>query len=269
MGPTGADSPPGDVRQRWFDNDGRLIASGGRGNDRCGNARWWMHWGGLSIFWFGDAGNVTAEPVTSDLAPQVRDAFARGVTPVVLLARGFEALHASGVLHPRGVIGFCGTSGTGKSTLALALSTRGLPHFADDTIVYEPAGPDRPLALALPSSVRVDSTARFAAGPRRASSQQVPRAGWAPIHRIYHLVRDVTIEPRTPQLSPIDPARRFERLLAHAHPFEMGSDDRRRAFFKNLLAFAGHVEVWECRFAPALEALPSLAARIQEHALDP
>jgi hypothetical protein len=58
-------------------------------------------------------------------------------------------------------------------------------------------------------------------------------------------------------------------LLAHAHPFDMGSDDRRRAFFENLMAFVRHVDVWECRFAPDLEALPSLAAEIQAHASVP
>jgi hypothetical protein len=132
------------VGQRWFDNEGRLIASGGRTA-----GRWWMYWGGLATYWFGDSGNVVAEPVSTGLAQHVRDAFVRGVTPVVMLARGFEALHASAILHTDGVIGFCGRSGTGKSTLALALAALGLPHFADDTIVFGPAAFGPPLAFAL------------------------------------------------------------------------------------------------------------------------
>lgn len=257
----GDDLPPGPVRQRWFDGDGRLIATGGRDL-----GRWWMHWAGLATFWFGETGAVVADPVSTERSRQLDDIFVRGVVPVVLLGRGCEALHASAIEHAGGVIGFCGNSGTGKSTVALALAASGLVQFADDTVVYQPLE-DRMLAVGLPFPARTDETARAAIDAIR-SFQPVQRirSATAPLRRIYHLVRDGALDPHAPRFTAIPPAQCVERLLAHAHPFEMGTDERRRSFFEHLLALAGNVEVCECRFAPSLDALASLTTGIREHA---
>ena len=72
--------------------------------------------------------------------------------------------------------------------------------------------------------------------------------------------------PAAPPSCDVPAARRFEVLLTHAHPFEMGSEDRRRAFIENLMTLARTVDVCECRFAPDLAALPSLADSIRRHA---
>ena len=261
IGGTRADVAPGIASQQWFDHDGRLIASGGRAGDR-----WWMHWAGLATFWFGDSGPVVAHPAAPGLLPHIRDAFARGVIPVVLIARGFEALHASAVVHDEGVIGFCATSGTGKSTLALALGAAGLRHFADDTIVYRVGG-SRPVAVALTAPPRVDAMAHQAVSRLwNTKPEQTTPLTTAPIHRIYNLIRDPTVMPRSPLFSELSAADAFERLLGHAHPFEMGSDERRRAFIESLLSLGRDVPVWDVRFAPALEDLPALASCIRNHA---
>jgi len=86
-----------------------------------------------------------------------------------------------------------------------------------------------------------------------------------PLTRIYHLVRDERLDPRKPAFSPVRPAARFERLLAHAHPFEMGPEERRRAFVEALLQMAQLTDCWECRFAPSLADLPSLAGAVRRH----
>lgn len=58
----------------------------------------------------------------------------RGVIPRVLHLRGIPCLHASGVRAGGGVVGFMGSSGRGKSTLAAALVARGLPLVTDDVM---------------------------------------------------------------------------------------------------------------------------------------
>jgi hypothetical protein len=230
IGSPGPDRPSSAVQQQWLDHEGRLIATGGRLGDA-----WWMHWRGLATFWFGDAGPVRAEPVRPELDDDLRDIFFRGVVPVVLLARGFEALHASAVVEPAGVIAL---SGTGKSTIALAIASAGARHFADDTVVYQVTG-ERPFASGLPFPVRVEGAARQAVDFVDAdSSSSMSAAGSAPIHRVYHLVRDLSLDPADPIFAPVPPERRFELLLAHAHPFEMGGDDRRRSFMEHLLTLA-------------------------------
>ena len=260
--PVRAQVSPGTVLQQWLDHEGRLIATGGRSGDT-----WWMRWQALATFWFSDSGAVRAEPVRNGLEPELRDSFVRGVMPVVLLARGCEALHASAIVIPQGVVALCGTSGTGKSTTALAIAALGAVHYSDDTVVYQVID-GRAVAARLPFPVRVDDAAREVLGSS-GPSPFGPAASapvTTPLHRIYHLVRDVSVPVNAPQFIPVPPPRRFEILLAHSHPFDMGGDDRRRAFLEHLMSVARNVDVWECRFAPSLPDLPVLAGAIRQHA---
>src|SRR5687768_2878534 len=84
----------GPVRQRWLDAHGALVAAGGA--DANG---WWMHWPRLATYVFEGAGTVVAHAAANADPAAVTDSYARGVLPVVLLAREHEALHASAVLH--------------------------------------------------------------------------------------------------------------------------------------------------------------------------
>jgi hypothetical protein len=60
----------------------------------------------------------------------------------VSVMRGYEALHASAIDSPQGVVAILAPSGAGKTTLALELMRRGWPLFADDslTLAHEPGG---------------------------------------------------------------------------------------------------------------------------------
>ena len=61
----------------------------------------------------------------------------------VALQRGLLPLHASAVVSRAGAVhAFTGASGTGKSTLAAALGRHGLPFFADDLLLLDPASFD-------------------------------------------------------------------------------------------------------------------------------
>jgi hypothetical protein len=61
------------------------------------------------------------------------------VLPNVSLAHGREALHASAVESPQGVVAIAAPSETGKSTLAGEMVRRGWPLFADDVLVLADA----------------------------------------------------------------------------------------------------------------------------------
>jgi hypothetical protein len=56
------------------------------------------------------------------------------VLPNVALMRGYEALHASAVDSPEGVVAVAGPSGMGKTTLAVELLRRGWLLCADDVL---------------------------------------------------------------------------------------------------------------------------------------
>jgi hypothetical protein len=57
------------------------------------------------------------------------------VLPNVAILHGYEALHASALRSPRGVVAILAPAGMGKSTLALELVGRGWPLFTDDVLI--------------------------------------------------------------------------------------------------------------------------------------
>jgi hypothetical protein len=248
----------GPVRQRWLDVEGAVVATGGADADG-----WWMHWPRLATYVFGAAGDVLAHVAAGADPAAVTDSYARGVLPVVLLAREHEALHASGVLQDGHVTAFCAASGTGKSSLALAVAAGGGHHWADDTVVLPPPNGEFE-ALSLPFPVRVDEGFRARLPGAAARVRVVPPQTRAPLRRIYLLVRDARVDPRSPVFSDVPGAKAFEQLLAHAHPFDLTTTDRRRRMIERLMKAAASVKVGEVRFGPSLEELPTLAARVRE-----
>src|SRR5439155_109602 len=52
----------------------------------------------------------------------------------VSMIRGYEALHASAVDSPEGVVAFLGAGGAGKTTLALEFMRRGWPLFGEEVL---------------------------------------------------------------------------------------------------------------------------------------
>src|SRR5438045_2629057 len=112
----------------------------------------WMHVPDLATFRLGR--EVAAFTLPSADPDLIRDAFERNVLPMAIQALGGEALHASGVVGSSGVVAFCGESGTGKSTLACALSARGYRLWADDAVAFEP-GDGGLVAVPLPFQLRL------------------------------------------------------------------------------------------------------------------
>ena len=69
------------------------------------------------------------------------------VYSAVASINGYLPIHASAVCHEGMVYAVTGLSGAGKSTLTAGLAARGLPLFADDTLVLDCSGEGPPECL--------------------------------------------------------------------------------------------------------------------------
>jgi hypothetical protein len=223
-----------------------------------------MHWPHLATYLFGSRGDVLALAEPGSAPEHITDSYSRGVLPVVLLAREYEALHASAVSHGGNVTAFCAASGIGKSSLALAIASGSGVHWADDTVVLQ-AATARIEAVSLPFPARVDGAVRACLGGAATGVLAVRPGTRAPLRRVYVLARDPALDPRCPVFVDVPAPRRFARLLAHAHPFDLSSADRRRRMVERLMQTAATASVCELRFGPSLECLPALAARVRDH----
>jgi hypothetical protein len=238
----------------WRDTDG---APAGYGQTVEG--RHWMHLPGLAAFRFeAGADEVVAFAPPTSTVDAVVDAYQRAVLPMVLQVSGREVLHASAVLVGGRVVAFCAVSGTGKSTIAYGLSTRGHPLWGDDAVTVDLAGPTAE-AVSLPFAIRLDdrSTAFFGGGdggPRAEPSR-------APIEALFVLERAET--EGDVELVRLAPADAFPALLVHAYCFSLSSVDGKRRMLEHYLELAERVPVFSVRFSPGFPRLSDLLDRIE------
>jgi hypothetical protein len=202
----------------------------------------------------------------------ILDTYHHCVLPLILPALGTEVLHASAVVGTDGVAAFCGVSGTGKSTIAVALARRGYAIWADDAVAVDMTEPE-PAAVPLPFTVRLraDST-RFldAAGERGTSiaadpvdAQCSPLAVLCMLRRTPGMLRRTPDATATVAVERLDAAATCRAALAHAYCFSVNDPAQKRRTISNYLALAGRVPAYEVRFCPGLEHLPVVLDAIQ------
>ena len=258
----GPDSPGVNV---WRSPDGEPVAFSSTTGDRRS-----LHWPGVATFHF-DKGRdfVTAVPCKPVRADLIQETFRHSVLPLALQASGLEAIHASAVLTPLGVVGFCGRAETGKSTLAYAVSQRGYPAWSDDAVVFEIEGA-QPRSLPLPFEFRLRSpSAEFFGAPARLKSGTDRDAGQrAPIAALCVLTR----EPATSAgpgftISRLTGREALTAVLDHALCFEWHDTARKRELLINYLSLVAAIRVFDVRVQPSLERLSHVVDAVVERVI--
>jgi hypothetical protein len=252
--------------QVWRDNQGVPCAY-----SHTNGRLHWLHFPNLASFCFSPGVTaVTAFARPSARLDLVRDTFQRSVVPIALQAHGSEALHASAVLAPRGLVVLCATSGTGKSTTAVGLSQRGYPLWADDAVVFTASGRSV-VAVPLPFSMRLlpDAASYFERGQHSVVSE--PKAEQNPVRPVplaalcvLERVDGASCGTASVQVGRLSPADAFVGVLAHAYCFDAQDDKRRRRMVQQYLELVARVPVFKVRFKPELPALASVLDRIEQ-----
>lgn len=228
---------------------------------------------GLANFRF-SAGSDTALAVAQPDAQEnlIRDTYWRSVLPMILQTSGWEALHASAVRMPYGVVAFCARSEMGKSTLAYGLSCRGYPLWADDSVVFESSGRGIE-AVSIPFKVRLrpasasffgeDRTARLAPlsleNAYQAEEETAPLATLCALTQASELASGKTVE-----IIRLSPTQAFPVALTHAHCFGLRDVERKRQMMRNYLNLVTRAPVIEVRFQTGLEKLPQILDAIED-----
>jgi hypothetical protein len=220
----------------------------------------WIRLPDVASFRFTAAGEAV-EAIAQGSTPgeRVEDAYRRHVLPFVMQALGWELLHASAVMTPRGALAFCGPSGAGKSTLAHELDRRGYPPLADDALPFETingAVHAIPMSFTLRVSGRSvpygEEWGREAKGP-----ESVPLAA------VFVLERTAEVDPAHPEITPLPNSSALPLLLYHAHCFSFRDQRRTRLMADRYLALAAQVPAFQVRYQPDLDWLPTLLDSVE------
>jgi hypothetical protein len=235
----------------WDDGTGRLCAVPYESPD--GPV---IEWPGVAWYRFDESGAVCCWP-DPGVSEHVASATFERLRPLILQRLGLEALHASAVLYEGAAVAFCGTSGTGKSTLAHALAQRGHARAADDFLVLDVG--ERVEALTFPFQPRLRPVSRLhlGAGPEGLTGL----AGRVPLSAILLLRRDDVHEPA--RVTRLEPAAAFHAVLPHAHCYSYDDAGCRRRTIEHYLRIGQRVRVFEVAFAPGFDILPRLVADVE------
>jgi len=240
----------------WHDAQGAIVAysatvDGQHRMDMPGLARFRFEAGGTEVI---------AHPHGSASPELVREAYHRGVLPLALQLHGTEVLHASAVRMPRGVVALCADSGTGKSTLAVGLSRRGYPVWADDAIAVDTSGPSV-MTIPLPFEIRLRPAAlsflRYEHAPVDTPANPEPLRALCVLKRADRVDGSVAVEPLRPPVA-------LPALLAHGYCFSLQDPERKRRMMRHYLDLVARVPVFEVRFEPDLERLPEILDGIEQ-----
>lgn len=255
------DPPVGTPVQAWHDYRGLTCAV----SYRLG-AEYWFRFPGLGHFKFGrDANQVIGMPEKDADPEAITDTFQRHVIPLALQVRGFEALHASAIRTSAGTAAFCGVSGVGKSTLAVALSRRGYRRWADDAVVFRISG-NSALAVPIPftSRLRAAAMVHFGTLPEsQFTSQPIPtdETSPTPLTSIFILERCESASASAPvRLERLSASTAFAALLEHAYCFNLEDPERKQATLRDYLTLIAQVPIYRLTFVPDLNYL----SRVQD-----
>lgn len=219
---------------------------------------------GIGTYRFADTGaEVAGWPETA--GAEFESTFWGDVAPFVLHRWGAEVLHASGVRSSAGVLGFCGDSHAGKSTLAAALQRRGLPPVADDALRFEVAdGVASIVPLPFALNPRADSrtylTGLAPLEPAGAGTRE--RVPLTALFVVEPLRRPDGAAP--PSVERLLGARAVAELLDHAYCFEFVSRDRRTEMLGSYLGLASCTPVFRLAVPHRFDRLDVVLDRIVE-----
>lgn len=228
-----------------------------------------MHWPGLAVFRFSRPGApifVAPEPgVDREL---IEDTYHRSVLPMVLQAWGLEALHASAVLGPRGVVAFCAAAETGKSTTARALANLGYEQWADDAVAFCDEA-DGFMAVPLPFRPRLSAeAAQLLNFDAETATRQPCRQQLAPLAAVCLLERAEMAAGPEVAIARLAPGAALGAILANAHSFDPADPTRKRELYKRYLRLVAIVPCFAVSFAPGFERLAQLLERMRREIVD-
>jgi hypothetical protein len=165
----------------------------------------------------------------------------------VSLIRGFEALHASAVCSPQGLVAIVGVTGSGKSCLAAELVRRGCEFFSDDVLALRRTD-ERLLAYPGPPLASLAS-----GGPSAPRDLGQPVAFFPDEDKIWLAVRGACNRPRG--IDAVYVLDRAEGLDTGLQPFEGGP----ARLLPHMLFLGGNAD----RAATRTEVLAELVASAQ------
>jgi hypothetical protein len=252
----------------WREHDATVCAYG-----YSARGAYWLYFPRLANYRFTATDDVIAFAYPTARQGWIDDTYYRSVLPLVLQVRGSEVLHASAVLTEQGVVAFCATSETGKSTIAYGLSRRGYPIWSDDAVVLDSSKPGVS-TIPLPFQVRLRPNSATFFGQQQNLPDALgdgynvndsPHTQPAPLAILWTLKQMPSSSARdTLTIRRLTPVQAYASMLPHAYCFSIQNQERKRQMLQTYLDLVIKVPIFELCFQTGIERLPSVLDCIEQ-----
>lgn len=235
--------------QEWKTDDGKIIAQG-----YSAGGQLWLHWPDYATFRFNASEEtVLVYPNPQAKQSQITELFNRSVYPLILQSRGTEVLHASAVMTSKGIIAFCADAGTGKSTLASGLSSRGYPMWGDDAVVLS-IDESYVHTFILPFSPRllpdaIDHFQRSKLEPRTFD----PALKIEQLYNVFAICLIQRADHLDVRIRRMKPSDAFPYLLSQAYYFQVPDGQHKATMLEHYLDIANQIPIFQVEFPAGFE----------------
>jgi hypothetical protein len=235
-------------------------------------ADFWIDLPGIARFRFRPGSDsVVPFPEPGTDCSTIFDQYLGTALPMAVQAvLGYEALHASAVVVPAGVIVFCGVTEVGKSTIAYGLAARGYRQWGDDAVAFATAINQQPTSLSLPfrAKLRPPSAQYFGDAPvAPPESVDLDAHQWqtAPLAAVC-LLRPVSSNGSEPvvEVARIPATEAIREVLPNAYRFRPEASERRRQMIRSYLELVAGVPVFALTYTKDFAVLPRLLDLVEE-----
>lgn len=249
----------------WLDQAGTAYAwSHSKGSTH------WIYWNQIARFDFeNNSPHVTVHALPSAGHELVNEIYLEHILPLVLTTRGFEVIHASAIRSPGGVLAFAAFTGTGKSSTAYALHSRGFPLWADDAVVFQ-IEHGEVFSTPIPFNIRlfpdmlssIENSLFTGQAQKNINSFRFQER--LPLVGVYLLERKETWnEPQPIQATRLSLEAAFTHLLPHAYAFEQNNPVRTQSLAASYLALASRIPVYQLSYSSNRDALPGFITALE------
>jgi hypothetical protein len=261
---------------KWLDDDGHVWAEFFRhGPDYL------VRFTGMADFVVSrTAERIGCRPRPGIARATVRHLLLDQVLPLAQSVWGKLVLHASAVLSPWGAIAFLGTSGEGKSTLALALAREGLPLVTDDYLIVDDAGPSLVAVPAYPGvrlwpdtvsalggdRPRLSKVAHYTEKVRMGDARDLSFcSAAAPLRRVFALAEPDGGAAGAVHIESLPESGAFEELMKSAFVLDPMDAPRTAELFGRVARAARSKLVYKLSFPRDFSALPAVCEKLFRH----
>jgi hypothetical protein len=199
--------------------------------------------------------------------------------PLVINLRGGEALHASAVLTPHGIIAFSGPAGSGKSTIAGSLLKAGFPLMSDDCLVLIEKDGKIHGVVAYPGLRLWEDSSKWLFGDGRpnkpvahytdkqqvhiTAKEQAISAEFQPLKRLYAIAGPSQIDGKNNiVIEPLAPRASFMALVRCAFRLDITDNNMLKGQFYFLRRVVSTVSIRRLIFPRDFTLLPALQEAI-------